>query len=320
MFLFPGIVGSVIHAQGVHISTSVVRINASPGADIKGNFLVSLSTQTVHDLEIPGEVVLETSVKTWFMPEENKDVRTSSWLSVYPETLSISSGTVHELTYRVSVPMMAQGYLAGMITLETLPPEPEPVVPEEEAPEEEDFFDDEFMPDEPEEQDTVVTEAEPVEIVEEEQPVVVYSVPVYLIIQGTETMDGKLVNLSAQRSKEGKKINLSLSLENTGNIIMFPEIVTLTLEPKRRAFFSEHEDEHDAYQPIVFSDIKPIFPSMTGSLSAELEYPAIEQGRYRLLLDIVNEYPEVTLQRAYDITVMTDEAIQIDNQENREEE
>lgn len=251
-------------AGDVHISSSAIFLRGIPGQTFKGSFSLAYSPEEVDE-----EVHLETSIKTWFILDENRDIPLHSWLKIFPRDIILKPEESIKVTYRVTVPQDAQGYLMGMVTFETLPPEPEEEEAEQQDEEETEIIEEESAK-------AVATEEE-----EEEEKIMVYSIPVYLLVEGTIKTECSVTRI--ELSREENKLLGMLELENTGNVFLRPEHIEMRIqdtEGNEIALLSNEEN------------VLPVFPKKKAVYNISGKSVEFQKREYTLSVLVKGEDPQ----------------------------
>lgn len=302
----------VLFSEGMHISSSAVLLHGSPGEQLSGKF-------TVHaDTDNPHEVTLEKNVKTWFLLDENRDVSLSSWLRVFPSRdITIPPGEEAKLQYRVTVPVDAQGYLMAMVTLQMLPYKPEEEVEDEEKENGDDeAVDDDIngeeqnttdKPEKDDEAEAKSAELNPNELQKQEEKLMVYSIPIYLLVEGKTLIEYSIPQV--QMSWHNEHISALVEIENTGNVFLKPAKILLTI----------YDDEGYEMTAVSLAAGWPVFPKQRHVYRGKQQYKQIDEGEYKATVTISGDYPafEYTETRAF--SVAEDGTIEIENPEKTEQ-
>lgn len=309
-----------VHAQEkplVYISSSSIFLTGVPDEKITGSFTLTFDTSITTKEEISEEIHLETEVKTWFLLEENKDIRLNSWIRVTPKEIVLLPGEPMNVRYRVQVPPDAQGYLMAMITFETIPYEPEEVPEElEENQTPEDIFDEDIAGQEningPDEQEDTPTNKKEEKIDKEEQEeedetIMVYSLPVYLVVEGRTAVQYLIRGVSLEPSPGS--LAVSLDLENTGNVFIRPEEITI-------AIYNEKGSEQSTFS---FSVDRPLLPKKSYTYAGSGEHAGIVPGDYTLSVTVKGAYPPLEMTHELPFHIDKDNKYQVEIETSEDE-
>ncbi|MFH1378767.1 MAG: hypothetical protein ABII23_00690 [bacterium] len=223
-FLLLGSITGISFAEGIKISTGSILLSGKAGDVFKGSFTVTSAEDNLR------EVTLEKNVKTWFLLEENKDIRQDSWIRVVPEKLVLKAGDERIVTYNVSVPPDAAGFLMAMITFEVLPEEKEKKAAAEKrgSVDEEDIGeglsgDGLLLP-----QQSEQISAENGDDLKEEEILFIYNLPVYLLVIGKTSLTYEISDITLENTTDN--FNMNFKVENTGNVFIKPEEILIQVE------------------------------------------------------------------------------------------
>lgn len=262
--------------EEVHISSSAIFLQGKPGQTFTGFFSLTYTPEkidgkTVSRKRDKEEVHLETSIKTWFILDENRDIPLHSWVRISPRDILLKPEESKKVTYHVTVPPDAQGYLMAMVTFETLPPEPEGEEAEKKVEEETEII---------EEEATDKKETEEEEEKEEEEKIMIYSIPVYILVEGTIKTECSVTRIDISREED--TLLGTLELENTGNVFLRPEHIEMRIqdtEGNEIALLSNEEK------------VLPIFPKKKAVYNISGKTDEIQKGEYTLSVFIKGENP-----------------------------